>query len=118
MRADACRDPRDGFPIERSSGATVTASAMHECDDARSRNKWAGSAGEPMTTNALRSWNEELSAVHPIDQLSRLTLNEAKANVAVIEKSLSRHADNANFFLNNNYANLCLLYTDILLQKY
>jgi len=42
MRASACRDSRDGFPIERSSGATVTISAIHECDDVtRARVIWA-----------------------------------------------------------------------------
>lgn len=65
--------PRDGFPIERSNGVTVTVSAVHERDDVtRTR-----VINEPMTTSALRSWNEELSAVSLIDQLSRLTLSEA-----------------------------------------
>lgn len=54
---------------------TVTVFAMHERDDAHSRNK--RSVEKPMTTNTLRSRNKELSVVRLIDQLSfRLTLNE------------------------------------------
>lgn len=68
-------------------GATVTVSAVHECDDVTR----ARVINEPMTTSALRSRNEELSAVSLTDQLSRLTLSEAIKQISPAQKNFFSH---------------------------